>query len=149
MTVHASVPDAAAALPAWRLDDLYSGRDDPRLESDLKTAQALAADLSRLKGQFVAARGNAERLGLLLAEGVGLYEKITNLLGSAGAFAALAASTARDGPAWAKLEGALRAKSSAVAAETLFLTLEINQLEEWEVEAALKAAPDAARWRPW
>ncbi len=149
MTVRTPVPKVAEALPEWRLDDLYAGRDDPRLEADLKSALGLAADLSRLKGQFIDARANAERLGLLLAEGVGLYEKIGNLLGSTGAFAALAASTARDDPAWAKLEGDLRAKSSAVASETLFLTLEINQLEEWEIEAAFKGAPDAARWRPW
>ncbi|MEH6665253.1 MAG: M3 family oligoendopeptidase, partial [Brevundimonas sp.] len=34
-------------------------------------------------------------------------------------------------------------------AETLWLTLEINRLDEAEIEAALTAHAPAARWRPW
>jgi oligoendopeptidase F len=52
---------------------------------------------------------------------------------------ALAASTARDDPAWAKFEADLRARSSQIAAESLFFTLELNQLEDGEIAAALKA----------
>jgi oligoendopeptidase F len=66
-----------------------------------------------------------------------------------GAYAGLAASTARDDPAWAKFEADLRARSSAIAAESLFFSLELNQLEDGELEAALKAYPAAARWIPW
>ena len=150
MTVHAPLPAAPAdELPEWRLDDLYSGRRDPRLEQDLEAAQKAAAELAKRKGQFVAARGQPERLGLQLAQGVDLYERISNLMGGAAAYAALAASTARDDPAWAKFEADLRARLAAISADTLFLTLELNQLEEWEVEAAFKANPDAARWRAW
>jgi len=32
MTVHAKPPAAGEALPEWRLEDLFSGRDDPRVE---------------------------------------------------------------------------------------------------------------------
>jgi oligoendopeptidase F len=52
-------------------------------------------------------------------------------------------STARDDPAWAKFEGDLRARSVGIAAESLFFTLELNQLEDSEIEAALKARPAA------
>jgi oligoendopeptidase F len=150
MTVHAPPTDPAPEeLPEWRLDDLYVGRRDPRLEEDLEAARLASAELARLKGQFIAARGKPDRLGLLLAQGVGLYEKVSNLMGAASAYAGLAASTARDDPAWAKFEADLRARLSALSAECLFLTLELNQLEEWEVEAALKANAEAAHWRPW
>jgi oligoendopeptidase F len=148
MTVHSSVTPADA-LPVWRLDDLYSGRDDPKLAADLTEAEAVVGELARLKGQIVACRGQAERLGLVLAQSVSLYERATNLVLSTGAFAALAASTARDDPAWAKAESDLRARHAAIGAESLFLTLEINQLDEWEIEAALKTNPAAAKWRPW
>jgi oligoendopeptidase F len=66
-----------------------------------------------------------------------------------GAYAGLAASTARDDPAWAKFESDLRARHASIAAESLFLTLELNQLEDWEIENGLKAHPAAGRWRPW
>lgn len=148
MTAPASI-DAASDLPEWRLDDLYAGRNDPRLEHDLDAARQANADLGKLKGQFVAARGNPDRLGLLLAEGVGLYEKAANLMGAASAYAGLAASTDREDPAWAKFEADLRARTAAIAADSLFLTLELNQLEEWEIENAAKAHPEAAKWRPW
>jgi oligoendopeptidase F len=148
MTVRAPVP-SADDLPEWRLDDLYADRTDPRLEQDLESARQANLDLARLKGQFVAARAKPDRLGLLLGEAIGLYERAANLMGGASAFASLSSSIAREDPAWAKFEADLRARTAAIAAEALFLTLELNQLEEWEIEAAMKAVPDAARWRPW
>jgi oligoendopeptidase F len=149
MTVHASVSSSSDALPEWRLDDLYVGRDDPRLEADFEAARQAAADLAKFKGAFVTARGDAQRLGAALDQGLALYEKIGDLIGAGSAYASLSASTARDDAAWAKFESDLRTRHSAIAAETLFLTLELNQLEEWEVEAAFRAHPPAARWRPW
>ena len=38
--MNAPVKPPANALPEWRLDDLYSGRDDPRIEADLAEARA-------------------------------------------------------------------------------------------------------------
>src|SRR5262249_20065338 len=73
----------------------------------------------------------------------------TNGLWAVGAYAGLASSTARDDAAWAKFEADLRTRASQIAAESLFFTLEINQLEDAEIEAALGAHPPAARWRPW
>jgi oligoendopeptidase F len=140
---------ATDALPVWDLSDLYSGRDDPKLEADLQQAEALIGELAKLKGQFIASRGKPERLGLLIAQGVSLYEQATNLVIATGAFAGLAAATARDDPAWAKMESDLRARHAAIGAESLFLTLEINQLDDWELENALKASEAAAKWRPW
>ena len=150
MTQHTSA-DAfqGEALPEWRLDDLYAGRDDPAIDVDLEAARAAVAELVRLKGQFTAARANPERLGLLIDQAITLYERSADLLGAAGAYASLASSVARDDPAWAKFEGDMRTKSSTIGADTVFLTLELNTLEEWEIGAALKAQPAAARWRPW
>src|SRR5205085_937332 len=68
-----NAPFKTDTLPEWRLDDLYAGREDPRIETDL-------------------ARANAD---------------------------------------------------------SLYFTLELNQLEDAEIAAALKAHPAAARWSPW
>jgi oligoendopeptidase F len=144
-----NAPVKLDTLPEWRLDDLYAGRDDPRIEADLAAAKATNDRLAAMQGQFVAARADAALLGRLLDEGIGLYEAATNGLWGVGAFASLSASTARDNPAWAKFEGDLRARSAQIAAESLFFTLEINQIEDGEIEAALAAHPPAASWRPW
>jgi oligoendopeptidase F len=137
------------ALPEWRLDDLFSGRDDPRIEQQLATAVAASDALVKMKGAFVAARGDPSRLGLRLAEGIGLYEAGVNGLWAVGAYASLSTSVARDDPAWAKFEADIRGRASTIGAETLFFTLELNELEEWEIEAAMRAEPTAARFRPW
>jgi oligoendopeptidase F len=144
-----NAPVKLDSLPEWRLDDLYTGRDDPKIETDLAAAKAANDELVRLKGRFVAMRGDPLRLGELLDHGISLYETATNGLWSVGAYAALASSVARDDPAWAKFEGDLRTRSSQIGAESLFFTLELNQLEDSEVEMAFKAHEPAARWRPW
>jgi oligoendopeptidase F len=148
MTAHAK-PTAAEALPEWRLDDLFRGRDDPAIEATFTAAAAANDKLVKLKGGFVGARGDAHRLGLLLAQGIGFYEAAVNGLWAIGAYAGLASSVARDDPAWAKFESDVRGRSAAIGAESLFFTLELNELEEWEIEAALRAHAPAARYRPW
>jgi oligoendopeptidase F len=144
-----NAPLKTETLPEWRLDDLYAGREDPRIEVDLAAAATANDALAALEGQFVQARSDAKALGALLDRGIRLYEEATNKLYSVGAYAALAASTARNDPAWSRFEAEFRTRSSQIAAKSLFFTLELNQLEDAEVEAAFAAHPDAARWRPW
>lgn len=136
-------------IPEWNLADLYAGRDDPKIETDLAAAKAANDELVKMKGRFTSLRGDPLHLGELLNHGINLYETATNGLWGVGAYASLAASTARDDAAWAKFEGDLRARSSQIAADSLYFTLELNQLEDNEIEMAFKAHPPAARWRPW
>jgi oligoendopeptidase F len=145
MTAHVS-PES---LPVWRLDDLYAGREDPRLDADLDAAVAANTTLLELKGRLVAARAEPATLGGHLDRGIRLYEDATNALWRVGSYASLAASTARSDPDWARFEADIRARSAAIGAESLFFTLEINQLEDAEIDAALTVVPAAARWRPW
>ncbi len=145
MTAHVS-PES---LPVWRLDDLYAGREDPRLDADLDAAVAANTALLELKGRLVATRAEPATLGGHLDRGIRLYEDATNALWRVGSYASLAASTARSDPDWARFEADIRARSAAIGAESLFFTLEINQLEDAEIDAALTVVPAAARWRPW
>ncbi|PXA88743.1 oligoendopeptidase F [Caulobacter sp. D4A] len=144
-----NAPFKPDALPEWNLADLYAGREDPRIETDLAAAKAANDELASLEGMFLEARGEPGRLGKLLDRGVRLYEEATNGLWGVGAYAGLAASTARDDPAWAKFEADLRARSSQIAADSLFFSLELNQLEDAELNAALDAHEPARRWTPW
>jgi oligoendopeptidase F len=144
-----NAPVKLDTLPEWNLADLYAGRDDPKIEADLIAAKAANDELVKLKGRFTTLRGDPLRLGEVLDHGIQLYESATNGLWAVGAYAALSATVARDDPAWAKFEADLRARSSQIAADSLFFTLELNQLEDNEIEMAFKAHPPAARWRPW
>ncbi|MDO8802730.1 M3 family oligoendopeptidase [Phenylobacterium sp.] len=144
-----NAPVKLDALPEWQLSDLYAGRGDPKIEADLVAAKAANDELVKLKGRFVQLRSDPLHLGELLDHGIGLYESAVNGLWAVGAYAGLASSVAKDDPAWAKFEGDLRTRSSQIGAESLFFTLELNQLEDNEIEMAFKAHPPAARWRSW
>jgi oligoendopeptidase F len=137
------------SLPQWRLDDLYGGRDDPRIEADLAAADAANDKLAAMEGRFVAARADAAALGALLERGIDLYETVVNLLWGVGAYASLSTSVAQDDPAWAKFESDLRTRMSRIGTKSLFFTLELNALEDAEIAAALLADARAARWSPW
>jgi oligoendopeptidase F len=136
-------------LPRWRLDDLYTDRDDPRIEADLIAATRANDELAALEGQFLAVRGDAAKLGALLAHGIDLYEQAVNLLWSVGAYASLSSSVAQNDPAWGKFESDLRNRAAQIGAKSLFFTLELNALDDGEIAAALKADNAAARWSPW
>jgi oligoendopeptidase F len=137
------------SLPEWNLSDLYAGRDDPRIELDIAEAKRANDALIALQGRFVESRAEAAALGALIDQGIGHYEQATNGLWAVGAYASLAASTARDDPEWARFEGDLRTRASQIAADSLFFTLELNALEDAELAAGLAAHPLAARWTPW
>lgn len=135
--------------PLWDLSDLYVSRDDAAVENDLERGRRAVSELGALQGQLIAARANPGLLGERLGQAITLYEQATEALGGLGAFAFLAASTARDDAAANGFEADIREKLTAVSTPTVWLTLEINALEDDEIEAALAADAGAAKWRPW
>ena len=144
-TPASATPDA----PSWDLSDLYAARDDARVAGDLANAKAVVDKLNGLEGRLAAASGDAAALGGLLDQAISLYERASDLLGALGAYAFLAASTARDDAAAQGFEADVREKITAIATPTVWLTLEINRIDDAALEAALAADPKAARWRPW
>lgn len=139
----------AAEAPLWDLTDLYAAPSDPKIAADLEKGRALVAELQALQGKLVDQRGNAAALGQTLDRAITLYEQASDVMGALGAYAFLAASTARDDAAAQGFEADVREKMTAIVTPTVWLTLEINQLEEAEIAAALTAHPAAARWSPW
>ena len=135
--------------PLWDLSDLYASREDARIAADLETARTAVAELNGLQGRFVAERADARVLGATLDRAITLYEQASEKLGALGAYAFLAASTNRADAGAQGFEADLREKITAIATPTVWLTLEINQLEEAEIEAALTADAGAAVWKPW
>ncbi len=138
-----------ADAPLWDLSDLYTSREDARIEADLDRARALVDRMNAWQGRLIASRGDGATLGRGLDEAISLYEQAADIMGGLGAYAFLAASTARDDATAQGFEANIREKMTAIATPTVWLTLELNQLDEAEVEAALQAWPGADRWLPW
>ena len=146
MNAHAPI---AADTPLWDLTDLYASRGDARIAADLDAGRAQVAELSAMEGTLAASRTDPAVLGERLDRAIALSEQATDTLGGLGAYAFLSASTARDDAAAQGFEADIGGKITLIAADTLWLALEINQLDEAEINAALAAYPAAARWTPW
>jgi oligoendopeptidase F len=149
MNAHVTPPTDHADAPLWDLTDLYPSREDASVQADLDRATEVVGQLNALEGQLIAARSDAGTLGQHLDRAIDLYQQASDLLGALGAYAFLSASTDRGDAAAQGFEGTLREKITTIVTPTVWVTLEINQLDEAEIEAALAAHPVAARWTPW
>jgi oligoendopeptidase F len=149
LAMNTLAPISAAGLPIWDLSDLYSGPEDPKIAADFARGESHVKELAKLQGQFVSARANPERLGLLIDQAAGLYEKAMDDMGGALAYATLASTIDRENARISKMQSDLGAQAAMISADSLFLSLELNQLEDWEIENALKAHVTAQKWRPW
>ncbi len=141
--------DAATSLPVWDLTDLYNGPDDPAIQTDFDRAAETLKTLSKLQGAFVAARNTPDGLGALIDQAARLYESAMDDMGGALAYATLASTIDREDTRIAKLQSDLGARASMISADSLFLSLELNSLEDSEVEAALDAYEPARVWASW
>ena len=130
--------------PLWDLTDLYASRDDAKVAADLERARGLVEALNGLKGRL-AADQDAQALGEALDRAIQLYEQASDVLGALGAYAFLSASTARDDATAQGFEADVREKITAIATPTVWLTLEINQIDDAALEAALTAYAQASR----
>ena len=133
-----------AAVPTWDLSDLYAGPDDPRIAADLKRALEQAkAFAAAYKGKL--ASGDAAVLKAAIAD----YEALGDLSGRIGSYAGLLFAAHSADPAVGKFYGDLQGRMSEIGTETLFVELELAQIEDAALEAAFAADPALERYRTW
>ena len=139
----AATPAEIGPLPQWDLSDLYPGRESPALAGDLADAEKEAAALAEhFRGRLAEIDGNG------LAELLDAYEAIAETLGRVMSYAYLDyAGDVGDAEAGRFLQ-TMQEKVNAITTTTLFVTLELNRIDE-AVLATQLAAPKLARWRPW
>lgn len=130
--------------PAWDLGDLYRGQDDPAIEADLAWAEAEAAALEgEHKSRLPQLTGDA--LAAMLAR----YEALCDRLGRVGSFAQLRFAANRDDPEIGRFFQGIQERTNDIWTRLLFVTLEVNKLEDDELEAKVAASPPLQRLRPW
>ena len=132
-----------AALPGWDLSDLYPGPESDELRRDLAQAAAEAAALSdEFAGRVAALDGAA--LGHLIAR----YEAIRETLERLTSYAYLVYCTAMEDADTARFFQTVQEETTATGSRLLFLTLELNRIEEDTLEEKLRDAA-LARYAPW
>ena len=135
---------AEAALPVWDLSDLYAAPDDPKLAADLDRAEAEArAFEKRLAGRLGGIAGDA------LAQAIGEYEALWELLGRVTSYAGLVFSGDAQDAANGRFYQTMQERVTTISSHLLFFTLELNRLEDHAIEQKIGGSAALARWRPW
>ena len=143
MTSNPTLDADVGDLPEWNLDDLYPGRDSLELAADLDKTLVEAKEFSsNYKGKLAGMDG--EMFGVAIAE----YETIEETIGRIMSFAHLTYVGNVLDPETGRFYQTMRERVNVIAAELLFFTLEINQIQDDEYETKLED-PGAARYRPW
>ena len=133
----------AGALPGWDLSDLYPGPRSDEVRRDLERAAAAAEALHE---EFAGRVGDLD--GEILADLIARYEAIKETLERLTSYAYLVYCTAMDDAETAQFFQTVREETTATESRLLFLTLELNRIEDDALEEKL-AAPALARYAPW
>ena len=140
----ASLANALPAdlLPSWDLTDLYPAPDSSELAADADRADAAARAFEAEHAGHVAVLPGAG-LAAALAE----YERIEEILGRLMSYAQLQFSTDSLDPGIAKFYQSTSERVTTISSHLLFLSLELNRMEEADLAAKL-ADPALARYAP-
>jgi oligoendopeptidase F len=145
---HQAAPAGAVAstapLPEWDLGDLYAAPDAPEVDNDLRTAlEAASALQAEYKGRLGEPDGDA------LAALIERYERLEEQLGRAASYAQLLHAAHTDDPEIGRFFQSVQERVNEAATRLLFVTLELNRIEDDALAARLEESPALAHYRPW
>ncbi len=130
-------------LPHWDLSDLYDGPDSDALKKDLDDARSAARALSEKHAGKVASLD-----GAALGELVGEYEAVQEILGRVTSYAYLRYCTNMEDSEVAQFFQNLSEAATDISSDLLFLTLELNRIEDDDLNERL-GAEKLAHYAPW
>ncbi|WP_341911494.1 M3 family oligoendopeptidase [Ferrovibrio terrae] len=138
------VANDLGALPVWDLNDLYPGLESAELKRDLAAVAARCAKLEQdWKGRIATASG--DQLAGVIAE----YESLQDLIGRMYSYASLAYAGDMADPKVAGFYQDMQEKLNDITTKLLFLTLELNRIEEAALEKKYLESPKLAHYGPW
>ena len=146
-----SVATELGDLPEWNLADLFPGQASSAFRTEFEAAVPDAkAFEERYKATLSAMLERpADEAGDALAEALEAYEALEERLGRIISYAGLTYAECSTDPTNAKFYGDVQERLTQAGQHLLFFTLEMNQLDEAKMDAAMDASPRLGRYRPW
>jgi oligoendopeptidase F len=130
--------------PAWSLGDLYAGPEDLKIPADLEAADREAGALeAEFKGMLPETSGDG--LATLLER----YEALEDRIGRVASFAQLLFAANRDDAEAGRFYQGIQERVTAIGTKLLFVTLELNKLDDAPLEEKLRDSDRLRRFRPW
>jgi oligoendopeptidase F len=136
--------DVAIESPSWDLSDLFASREDPQIETLIQEAEREAGELEgRYKGHL------KELSGADLAAMIEAYEALEEKLGRVVSFASLLHAGQRDDAEIGRFFAGVQERVTTIGTKLLFVTLELNRIEDSALEERIGASSRLARYKPW
>jgi oligoendopeptidase F len=130
--------------PAWSLGDVYAGPDDPRVEADLAAADREAGALqAAYQGKLPEQDGDG------LAAMLERYEALEDRIGRVFSFAQLLFAANRDDANVGRFYQTIQERVTAIGTKLLFVTLELNKLDDAPLAERIVASARLGRFKPW
>ena len=142
----AAEPSAGAdlgTLPEWNLDDLYPGRESDALKADLAWITRAATEFAQTYQGKLSDLGAAEFLGMIQA-----YEAIEAKTGRVMSYAGLLHAQDTTDPERSKFLSDMSDHITRATTALVFVTLELNRLEDATLDAHYASSPEVARYKP-
>jgi oligoendopeptidase F len=132
------------APPKWDLSDLYASPEAPEIKADLERALSDATALeAEVKGRL------ADLDGATLGAVIERYERIEEQLGRLMSYAQLLHAAKADDPQIGRFYQTIHERVTKVGTRLLFLTLELNRIDDQALAEKLEQSPPLARYRSW
>jgi oligoendopeptidase F len=143
----AKLEDELGEMPTWQLADLYPSTDAPELQADLQQSSAEAERFAQVyQGKLSELAISSGAQGLF--DCLKIFEALQDRIGRIGSFAFLNYVTKVDDPARAKFFSDIQEKLTNLGSRLLFLSLEINRIDDALLERLMNEAP-LDHYRPW
>ncbi|PHZ86180.1 M3 family oligoendopeptidase [Paremcibacter congregatus] len=131
-------------LPTWDLSDLYPSMTCPELKNDFSTLEQKVGDFSALHKGKLATLTAPEMLDVIKK-----YEVMEETMGRIMSYAGLLhAGDVMDADI-SKFYQSCHERLTELSTKVLFLTLEINQIDDKILEHWFQDSADLKRYRPW
>jgi oligoendopeptidase F len=132
-------------MPVWDLSDLYSAPDAPELARDLVSAERAAQAIKeQCQGKLAEIAKDGDKLGTVIKS----YEDLSDLMGKLASYAGLYYYANQADSERAKFYGDTNEALTRIGTDLIFFELELNQIDEAVLAAAVKA-PKLAKYAPW
>ena len=132
------------SAPTWDLSDLFPSRDDPAIAATLDRGEQAARELAgTFKGRL------AELSGDELAAMIEAYERLEEDLGRVMSYASLLHAGQRDDAEIGRFYAGVQERVNTIGTTLLFVTLELNKLDDEHLTKLLAGSGRLARYRPW
>ena len=140
----AETTDGRSDAPTWDLSDLFAGFDDPQIEVTLAAAGQEAEAIATAYAGTLAER-TGDDIALMLAR----YEDLQESIGKVYAFATLNHAANREDPKIGRFVQMVQERVNAITSHLLFVTLELNRIDDGVMQAKLESSDKLRSLEPW